>query len=160
MILWSTCQGEMDQRGEGWSRWQRPVWGLLQFLAGTTWTTLKLQHFPAAIPSACPQVLRGRRETLPITKSEVSTPPTIVNETTSEWLYSPHTPPTPLPLFTILWFVFDWGSTRLVLSPLPTQGNCTPEVFMGSLTGCSAHQEIKVSSSSKMCRCSLWPFQL
>ena len=34
-------------------------------------------------------------------------------------------------------------------APLPYPANCTPtEVFMGGPTGCSAHQEIKVSSSS------------
>lgn len=64
MILstgWGKMRGEGGSEGEGWGRWRRPVWGLLRFLAGTTWTTPKLQLFTTSIPSACPKGL-GRSE--------------------------------------------------------------------------------------------------
>lgn len=82
----------MDQRGrrtgerregEVWGCWQRPVWGLL---AGTTWTTLKLQRFKTTIPSACPQAWRSEGDKRSITESKVATPPTIVRGATSEQL--------------------------------------------------------------------------
>lgn len=125
---------------EGLRSFKRPVWVLLRFLAGTTLTAPKLEHFTTCIQSACPQVWRGQREDTGNNEERG------VNSS----LLTP--PPAPLLLFTALWFLFDWRSSGWLLpptSPLPYPANCTPtEVFMGRPTGCWAHQEIKVSSSS------------
>lgn len=126
MKFFSTGQGEMDQwrkkkkrrrtRGLGSEVvWARTIWELLRFLAGTSWTTPKWQHIMKSIPSACPQVWRGQTEMLAATGSEVLIPPSIVRGTTSEQLH----PPTTLPLFTALWFVFDWRSTGQFYHPPP-----------------------------------------
>lgn len=130
--------------GEGWGHW--PVWGLLRFLAGTTWTTpkKKLQHFTTSIPSG---LQRSEGDT-----AKVSTPPTIVNEPTSERPHrsSPLLPHFPYSLFCGLYLTE--GSTGRFYHPahpLPTPTWIVPpEVFTGRLTGCSAHQGIKVSSPS------------
>lgn len=123
---------EMNQRerskGRGgcWDCWQRPVWGLLRFLAGKTWTTPKLQHFTTSIPSASPQVWRGQREILPITESEVSTPPPIVNGAISERLppSSPSSPPS-LSHYSV---VCIWLQVGFITPPhsSPPHLNCNP----------------------------------
>lgn len=73
----------------------------------------------------------------------------------------PLLPPTPLPLFTILRLVFDWGSTDQFyhhFAPPRPLLIVPPEVFMGRPTGCSTHQEIKAPSLSKcaLARCDLF----
>lgn len=99
-----------------------------------------------------PQVWRGQTEILPITESEVSTPPTIVKGATWEWL-QPSSPSysTSLVHYSVV-SIWQGGGTDWFLSPphpSPSPWIVPPEVFMGRLAGCSAHQEIKVSSSSK-----------
>lgn len=70
-------------------------------------------------------------------------------------------PPSPLPLFARLRFVFDRGSTARFYHrriPPPSLWIVSLEVFMGRPTGCSAHQEIKVSPTNKcaLVRCDLF----
>lgn len=72
---------------------------------------------------------------------------------------SPLHPPLPLPVFTVLWFVFDCrgegGSVRLVWSPRPPSHlhSIVPRrCLRGGRQDVQTNQEIKVSSRSKM-RC-------
>lgn len=98
----------------------------------------------------------------------MSTPPTIVKGGPHESDSIPLHPPTPLPLLAnsvvciwpgvcrfLLLFFFFFLSPPL---PSPFPSIVPPEVFMGRPTGCSAHQEIKVSSSSQcaVARCDLF----
>ena len=74
------------------------------------------------------------------------------------------TPPSPLPLFTALWFVFDCGVYRLVLSPASPPPhpylNCTPGGVYGEADRMFGPPGDQSLLSECMCRCSPWPFQL
>lgn len=131
IILPSTGRGEMNQRERG-GRAEVVDRGLFEGCCGS-WQEQLEQHQNCSIsrhpiPSAYPQVWRGQREILPIIESEVSTPPTIVNGATSEWLH----PSSPSHSTSRIHYsvVCIWlGVYRLVLSPgspLPTPLNCTP----------------------------------
>lgn len=115
MILSSTGQEEMVQRGrEGKGGGAQVIYrGLFEGCCGFWQEQLK-QHQNCSISrhpllQPAPRSAEVRRRWLPITKSEVSTPPTIVNRTTLEWLHPSSSPPTPLSLFTILWLYLTGG---------------------------------------------------
>lgn len=111
--------------------------------------------FMTSIPSG---LVRSDRDRAQQHESEVSTPPTHCQRgPTWEWLY-PSSPSHSTSLarnsVVCIWprvcrfllFSFFFLSPPL---PSPFPSIVPPEVFMGRPTGCSAHQEIKVSSSSQ-----------
>lgn len=161
MILWPMGQGEMDLRGGGCGWWEgggglrslkEACLRAVAVLGRNNLNNIKIAAFHGSLPLSLPSGLeRSERGTANNWERGVNSSHHC--QWNHIWVTVPTSPAPPL-LFHFPYSPFCGlyltGGLQVGFITPPHPGELYPGGVYGSLRGCSAHQEIKVSSSSKM----------